>query len=94
MVTAYADRVKEFWIYTGLRAGLFVATLVTVVGVWLLVEDRVPILWAFVVAFVLSGVASYFLLNNSREAFARRVQERADRASAAFEARRSREDVD
>lgn len=85
---------KEFWIYTGLRALLFVATLVTVVGVWLLADDQVPLLWAFVVAFVVSGVASYFLLNSSREAFARRVQERADRASAAFEERRAREDTD
>lgn len=94
MVTAYAEPVKEFWVYTALRAALFVATLVMVVGVWLLVAGQVPILWAFVVAFVVSGVASYFVLNNSREAFARRVQERADRASAAFEARRAREDAD
>jgi ABC-type bacteriocin/lantibiotic exporter with double-glycine peptidase domain len=86
--------VKEFWIYTALRAGVFVTTLVTVVGVWMLVADQVPLLWAIVLSFVLSGLASFFLLNRSREAFARRVQERAERASAAFEARRSKEDVD
>jgi ABC-type bacteriocin/lantibiotic exporter with double-glycine peptidase domain len=86
--------VKEFWIYTALRAGVFVTTLVTVVGVWMLVSDQVPLLWAIVVAFVVSGLASFFLLNRSREAFARRVQERAERASEAFEARRSKEDVD
>lgn len=85
---------KEFWTYTALRAGLFVTTLVTVVGVWMLVGDQVPILWAIVIAFVLSGIASYFLLNRSREAFARRVQERAERASSAFETRRSKEDTD
>ena len=85
---------KEFWIYTGLRALLFLGTLVLVVGVWLLVADQVPILWAVVVAFVVSGVGSYFLLRRWREAFARRVQVRAERAATALEARRSREDAD
>jgi ABC-type bacteriocin/lantibiotic exporter with double-glycine peptidase domain len=86
--------VKEFWIYTGLRALLFVASLTTVIGVWLLVADQVPLLWAFVIAFGVSGLASYVLLARSREALALRVQERADRASVAFEARRAREDAD
>jgi ABC-type bacteriocin/lantibiotic exporter with double-glycine peptidase domain len=86
--------VKEFWVYTGLRALLFLATLALVVGVWLLVADEVPLVWAVVVAFVVSGIGSYFVLHRSREAFARRVQERAERASSSFEARRAREDVD
>jgi ABC-type bacteriocin/lantibiotic exporter with double-glycine peptidase domain len=86
--------VKEFWVYTGLRAVLFLATLVVVVGVWLLVADQVPLLWAVVVAFGISGIGSFFLLQRSREAFARRVQARADGATAALEARRSREDAD
>jgi uncharacterized membrane protein len=86
--------VKEFWIYTGLRLLLFVATLAVVFGVWLLLADQVPLLWAVVIAFALSGVASYFVLDRSREALARRVQARADRASAALEARRAKEDVD
>lgn len=85
---------KEFWVYTGLRALLFLATLGLVVGLWLLVADQVPVVEAVVVSFVVSGVGSYFVLRRSREAFARRVQERADRATAALEARRSREDVD
>ena len=85
---------KEFWVYTALRALLFLATLALVFGVWLLVADEVPLLWAVVLAFALSGVGSYFVLGSSREAFARKVQERADRTAAAFEARRSREDVD
>ena len=53
-----------------------------------------PLLWAVVIAFVLSGVASYFLLNRPRAAFAARVEERAARATAAFDERRAREDVD
>ena len=85
---------KEFWVYTGLRAVLFLATLALVLGVWLLVADEVPMLWATVLAFALSGVGSYFVLGGSREAFARKVQARADRTAAAFEARRSREDAD
>ena len=85
---------KEVWVYTGLRVVLFLATFALVVGVWLLVADEVPIVWAVVIALVVSGVGSYFVLRRSREAFARRVQGRAERASAAFEARRSREDAD
>jgi len=86
--------VKEFWIYTGLRVLLFVATLAVVFGIWLLVADEVPVLWAVVIAFAISGVGSFYLLDRSRQAFAQRVQARAERASAAFEAQRSKEDVD
>ncbi len=85
---------KEFWIYTGLRVALFVASLGVVAGVWMLVSDEVPVLWVIVIAFVMSGVASYFLLNAPREAFARRVELRAQRAADAFEAQRSKEDAD
>jgi uncharacterized membrane protein len=86
--------VKEFWIYTGLRVLLFVATLALVFGGWLLLADEVPVLWAVVLAFALSGLASFFLLDRSRQAFAQRVEARAGRASAAFEAQRAKEDVD
>ena len=85
---------KEFWIYTGLRAALFVASLGVVAGVWMLTSDEVPVLWVVVIAFVVSGLASYVLLAGPREAFARRVEERARRASDAFEAQRSKEDAD
>ena len=80
--------------YTGLRALLFLATFGVVVGIWLLAAEEVPLLWALVIALVVSGIGSYFVLQRSREAFARRVHDRAERASASFEARRSREDVD
>jgi hypothetical protein len=94
MVTAYAGPVKEFVVYTALRIGLFVTSLLVVIGVWLLVADQVPILWAFVIALVLSGVASYFLLNRQREAFARRVERRAERVQERFEQMKSKEDAD
>jgi len=86
--------VKEFWIYTGLRLALFLASFGIVVGVWLLVADRVPILWAVVIAFVASGLGSYFLLNRPREALARRVQVRADAMSSKIEESRSKEDAE
>jgi uncharacterized membrane protein len=84
--------VKEFWIYTVMRLALFVGSLGIVMGVWFLVDDEVPILWAVVIAFLLSGVGSYFLLDRPREALARRVQERADRMAAKVEEMRSKED--
>jgi hypothetical protein len=87
--------VKEFAIYTGLRVLLFVASLITVMLIWsLFTEGRVPALWAVVIAFAVSGVLSYFLLNRQRDAFARRVEERAARAASAFEERKAREDQD
>jgi ABC-type bacteriocin/lantibiotic exporter with double-glycine peptidase domain len=86
--------VKEFVVYTALRIGLFLTSLLVVIGVWLLIADEVPVLWAVVIAFVMSGVASYFLLNRQREAFARRVERRAERMQERFEQMKSKEDVD
>jgi uncharacterized membrane protein YfcA len=94
LVSAYPERVKEFVIYTVMRILLFVASLGVVAGVWLLVDDSAPVMWVFVLGFALSGVASYFLLNRQRAAFAGRVEERAQRASAKFDERRAREDAD
>lgn len=84
---------KEFVVYTGLRIALFLASLGLVVGIWALAADgRVNMLGALVAAFLISGIASYFLLARQRDAFARRVEERASRATQAFEARKARED--
>ena len=85
---------KEFWIYTLLRVVLFLASLGIVVGVWFLVAGEAPVLWAVVIAFLMSGIGSYFLLNHQREALARRVQTRAETMSAKVEEMRSKEDVD
>jgi hypothetical protein len=86
--------VKEFAVYTGLRIGLFVASYAVVFGIWALAtgDGGVPVLPPLIIAFLVSGIASYFLLDRQRKAFALRVQDRADRASARFEERRSRED--
>jgi hypothetical protein len=93
-VAAYPVGVKEFWVYTALRVGLFVASAAVVFAVWAAFADAVPLLWVIVIAFVASGVGSYFLLNRQREAFARRVDERARRVSERFEEMKTKEDVD
>jgi len=85
---------KEFVVYTGLRLLMFAATFGVVVGVWLLVADRANVFVAVLVAFVVSGVGSYFLLNPQREALARRVEVRAERATQAFEQRKAKEDAE
>jgi hypothetical protein len=93
-VAAYPEGVKEFWAYTALRIGLFLASAAVVFAVWAALADQVPLLWVIVIAFVASGVGSYFLLNRQREAFARRVDERARRMSSRFEEMKASEDVD
>jgi uncharacterized membrane protein YfcA len=85
---------KEFVVYTGLRLLMFGATFGIIVGVWLAVGEEANVLVAVLIAFVVSGVGSYFLLNGQREALARRVEVRAERAGKAFEERKAREDVD
>lgn len=85
---------KEFAVYTLLRIGLFLGALAIVVGIWSLFSDGVPILLAIIAAFLISGVASYFLLNTQRELFARRVQNRASRAAEKIEEMRRKEDAE
>ena len=86
---------KEFVVYTALRIVLFLASFGVVVGLMALVFDgRYNLFWAVVLAFLLSGIGSYFILERQREAFARRVEARAAKAAAAFEERKAREDRD
>jgi len=85
---------KEFVVYTAMRLGLFLATWAILVGISLLATDSASAGLTFVVALVISGIASYWVLRRPREAFARRVEARASVATARFEERRSREDVD
>jgi hypothetical protein len=88
------ELVKEFWTYTLLRIALFLGSAALVYAIWSLVGDTVPVLWVVVIGFVVSGIGSYFLLNPQREAFARRVDERARRASARIDEMRTKEDTD
>jgi uncharacterized membrane protein len=87
--------VKEFVVYTVMRIVLFMASFGVVVGLMALAFDgRYNLFWAIILAFLISGVASFFILDRQREAFARRVEARAAKASAAFEERKAREDQD
>ena len=91
---------KEFWIYNGLRFLVFAGTLVVVIGIWLLIDSdgfdnggtSMPI--ALIVAIVVSGVISYWLLARPRKAWAERIEVRATRAKAAFDAHKAKEDED
>ena len=85
---------KEFWIYTGLRLLLFAASVAVVGGVWLAVDDSANLMWVLIISLALSGLASYFLLDRWRTALARRVDDRARKASEKFEELKAREDVD
>ena len=86
---------KEFVVYTALRLVLFMASFGVVAGVMALVFDgQFNLFWAVILAFLISGVASYYILDRQREAFARRVEGRAAKAAAAFEERKAREDRD
>lgn len=85
---------KEFWTYTLLRIAIFLGSAAIVYAVWSLLDDTVPVLWVVVIGFVASGIGSYFLLNPQREALARRVDDRARKASARLDEMRAKEDTD
>ncbi len=53
-----------------------------------------PLVWVVVIGFVVSGLGSYVILSPQREAFARRVDERARRATSKIEEMRAKEDAD
>ena len=86
---------REFIVYTALRIVLFLASFGVVAGIMALVFDgQLNLFWAVIVALLVSGIASFYILDRQREAFARRVEARAARAAAAFEERKAREDQD
>ncbi|HEY9353162.1 MAG TPA: DUF4229 domain-containing protein [Nocardioides sp.] len=82
---------KEFWIYTGLRLLSLLATFGIVAGIWSLVAGEVDIFFAVILAFVISGVLSFFVLDPQRRAFAEKVE---TRAAKAVEAARAKEDAE
>ena len=80
-------------IYTALRVLLFLGALAVVVGIWLPLGE-VNLTWAILIAVIVSGIGSYFVLNAYREKFAQVVQRRAEKATAAFEELKAKEDAD
>jgi hypothetical protein len=92
---AYPGRVKEFAVYTAARLGIFLLSYALVVGIYLLVSgerEQIPLIWPFLVAVVISAIASVYLLRGQRERFALAIHERARRASARVEQARAKED--
>ena len=82
--------------YTGLRVGLFLGAFAIVAAGWALGTGTtaVPVLWVAVIALIVSGAASYKLLDAQRAALANNVQSRAERATAKFEEMKAKEDTD
>lgn len=86
---------KEFWTYTGLRIGLFVAVGAITWGVYALFADEtINLLVVILVAAIVSSLLSWKLLEGPRQRFAMSVDQRAHRAAARFEEMKAREDVD
>jgi hypothetical protein len=73
--------VKEFWIYTAARFGLFIALYALVLGGYLLLNGGgpIPVLWPLLLAAVLSTLLSAYLLRGLRERFAGAIEARAGR---------------
>lgn len=87
---------KVFALYTAARAGLFLAFYAVI---WLAASrwmewNSVNALLTALLALLVSAIAALKLLAPLRDRLAGEVAARADRAMAAFEARRSAEDVD
>lgn len=85
-----------FWKYTLARLGLFVvafAAVGLVVFIWVDVNE-LTVLFAALIALVISAVASIFLLAGLRNDVAESLSQRAQRISARIEESRNAEDVD
>ncbi len=85
---------KEFWIYTGMRLGLFAGSVALVGGIWLAVAASANVMWVLIIALAISGLASYFLLGRQRTALAQHVDDRARRVTAKIEEMNAKEDVE
>ncbi len=87
---------KSFALYTLARLGLFVACFGLcwlVLNIWL-DWNMSSALETAIAAMLLSSVVALFALRSLRDGLAADVSTRADRARAAFEARRAIEDAD
>ena len=87
-------RVKEFWIYTGMRLLLFAGSVALVGGIWLAIAGTANVMWVLIIALVISGLASFFLLGRQRTALAQHVDDRARRVTARIEEMNAKEDVE
>ena len=86
---------KDFWLYTLARFGIFAVLLVVAMLVFWLANGRegVWILWPVVTAAITSTIVSTYLLRDLRERVATGVNERASRMANRFEEQKAREDA-
>ena len=82
---------KEFAIYTGLRAALFAVCL----GVlWVVLHTWLSILPIALLALIVSAILSIFVLRAARDRLAGQIDTRAKKISTRLEQARSAEDDD
>jgi hypothetical protein len=88
--------VKVFALYTLARVALFGVAygLIWLIFFHWIDWNALSALYTAIIALVLSALASFLLLGGMRDTLAAQVEQRAERARAAFEARRSAEDDD
>jgi ABC-type bacteriocin/lantibiotic exporter with double-glycine peptidase domain len=82
---------KEFGIYTGLRAALFAVCL----GVlWVVLHSWLTIFPLLLIALIISSILSIFVLRAARDRLAGKIETRATKISTRLEQARSAEDDD
>ena len=86
---------KDFWLYTLARFGIFAALLAVAMVVFWLANGRegVWIVWPVLTAAVTSSIISTYALRGMRDKVAATVQARAARATTRMEEMRAREDA-
>lgn len=87
---------RTFLVYTLARMALFAAALGLIwlaFGRWL-EWSAISALYTAIIAMVVSSVVALLVLGSLRDDLAAQVSERADKAKAAYDARRAAEDTD
>ena len=86
-----AVSVKEFGIYTGLRAALFAVCFVVM---WVILRTWLSVLPIALLALIVSSILSIFVLRAARDRLAGKIDTRAAKISSRLEQARSAEDDD
>lgn len=87
---------KAFWTYTLARLGIFAVTWAVLWGLAQLIFESSAVLnlWTLLLALIVSGAISIFVLASMRDRVAVRIQERARALNDRIEESRRAEDVD
>jgi len=81
--------VKEFWVYTGLRAVLFAICFAVL---WFALNNWLTVWPLALVALLISSILSIFVLRAARDRLAGSIEQRAARISSRIETSRRAED--